>query len=59
VRVSSAPPTHDEGVPTMPAVMDAVVDAFGRVFGLEMLDADRGGGQPPAQGGRIAVPRSR
>ena len=52
-----------EWLPTLPALMpsviDAVVDAFGRVFGLEMIDADRRGGRLPAQGDRMVAPTVR
>ncbi len=42
--------------PSMEAGIDAVVAAFGRVFGLEMNDANRRGGRPVALGGRLPAP---
>jgi lipoate-protein ligase B len=45
--------------PSMAAVMDAVVAAFARSFGLQMLDPDRRGGQRPALGDRMVAPTAR
>jgi lipoyl(octanoyl) transferase len=46
----------DGEMPSMDAVIGAVVEAFARTFELEMEDSPRRGGRLPAQGDRMVAP---